>query len=216
MFGTNRKINKFDLCILKDEENNGQKKCHIGGVVSYTVEVDFMNETVDDAVIIYLYFSSQQFNKLAKLIKSQGVDILEVRLSQVSGFYSEWSPSINTNNIKILGDPESQKIIMQDGCEIDPPRLGDVDEFNMTITQRHKLNLKQDLRSVSLDKLFEGSDNYEEEFLEKKKCQNSQRDQDSLILSQLVCNEATFRKLRRPIWLIFIGLCVLLIKFIFW
>jgi len=185
MFGTNRRIKQFGLRIQENKEGGDREGCHIWGCVSYTTEVDFRDETTDDTVEIYLSLSPTQFNTIAELIKTRRADILQVRLGRVSGFYSEWSPSISTNNIKILAASKDQEVIARDGCEIEPPRLGDVGEFNLMVTQRHKLNPKQDLRSINIDKLFEDPNDYEEDVNEEQEYQEFQPDKDSLILAQL-------------------------------
>lgn len=210
MFGTERETKDFKLRISKIDENEDKKdipKCHIWGCPSYTSEVDFIHETEDDAVIIFLYLSGKQFNKIDNLIKNGRIDILEIQLSGVSGFYSEWSPSIKTNNIKILtNDLNFQKFTRKNKCKIDPPRLGNVSEFNITATQRHKMNLRHDIRIIDIDELF--ADPEKEEFDEKK--EENLAAKDSLILSQLAGNEKALKNLGRPIWFIFIILCFLL------
>lgn len=216
MFGTARRIKSFELCISKIEENKDNKdnkdskKCHIWGSPSYTTEIDFRNETTEDIVIINLYVSDQQFYKLVDLIKLGRIDILEIRLNGVSGFYSEWSPAISTNHIKILtDDSKDQKVIMKDGCKIEPPRLGAVGEFNITAIQRHKLNPKQDVGIIDVDQLFEEPEN---EDLDEQNEEKSP-DKNTLILTQLVRNEEALNKLSTPLWLIFMAFCALLIKF---
>jgi hypothetical protein len=210
MFGTNRLLNHLDLKIYKVKEDDNER-CHIWGGVSYTSEIDFRDETVDDYVIIKLGLSPQRFDKIAELIKNQRVDVLEITLSMVSGFYAEWSPSISTSMIKILtnsilGDSQDQEVITLDDCEIDPPRLGDIGEFSMRIIQRNKLNPKQDLRSINIDELFEEPDD-EENLLEEQKYK-----ENSSMLSQLVRNEAALTKLHIPVWFIFIILCIFILK----
>lgn len=208
MFGTNRIINHFRLSIRKANEGGEKPKCSIIGFVSYTSESDFRKEITDDDVYVDLILTPQQFNKIAELIKTKRVDILEIRLRGVSGFYSDWSPSISTNYIKILTDSDEHKVIILENSKIDPPRLGDVSEFNMTVIYRHTLNPRQDLRGINIDKLFE-----EDEDNENYETQESQlRDNSSLVPSQSRSNEISLKKLTIPIWLIFIILCFLFIK----
>jgi hypothetical protein len=54
----------------------------------------------------------------------------------VSGFYSEWSPSISTTSVKVLTTVDQQKIILPPGLEFEPPRLGYVGEARLYINQR--------------------------------------------------------------------------------
>lgn len=211
MFGTNRKIKQFGLRISKTEKDSDEK-CRVWGCVSYTTEVDFREETTDDTVEIYLSLSPDRFNDIADQIKSQRIDILQIGLGRVSGFYSEWSPSISTNKIKILAASNDQEVLSSEGCKIYPPRLGNVGEFNITLTRRHRLNPKQDLRAIDIDKVFDESEYYEEDVTEDQKYQQSQPNKDSLMLAQLIRNEVALARLRTPVWLIFIVLCILLAK----
>lgn len=215
MFGTNRRVKEFGLRIHKLEDDDGKERCSLWGCVSYTTEIDFRDETTEDIVEIYLWLAPNRFNRIVELIKDRRADIVQIRLGGVSGFYSEWSPSISTNNIKILAASEDQKIIFPENCEIVPPRLGDVGEFNISITQRNMINPKQDLRGIDINKLFEEPDDYEEEVYEGQEITESQPDKVSLLLTQLGRNEMALAKLRAPLWLIFIVLLLLLIKWIF-
>ena len=163
---------------------------------------------------LYLWLTPKRFNNLVEVIKAQRADIVRVRLGMVSGFYSEWSPSISTNYIKILAPEEDQKIIRPDNCKIAPQRLGEVGKFNLSIIQRNRINPKQDLRSINIDKLFEESDDYEEEDYDQEHSE-TQPDLSSLMLAKLARNELVLSQLRTPLWLIFIVLLLLLFKLAF-
>jgi len=213
MLGTDRKIKQFGLKISKAAEDNDEQ-CHIWGCVSYTAEMDFRDETVDDTVEIYLSLKPKQFGQIAEQLKSRQVDAFQVRLGGVSGFYSEWSPSISTSNIKILAASDDQEVQIPEGCKIEPPRLGNVREFSLTATERHKLDPKQDLRPIDIDKVFEEVEDYKEDFSEEY--QSPEVDKSELLLAQLARNEVAFSKLSTPVWLIFIILCILLLTVLFW
>lgn len=213
MFGTNRRIKEFGLRIHKLEYSDGKERCSLWGCVSFTTEIDFRNETTDDVVEIYLWLAPNRFNRLVELINARRADMVEMRLGNVSGFYSEWSPSISTNNIKIL--TADQKIIFPENCEIVPPRLDDVGELSISITQRNIINQKQDPRGIDINKLSEEPDDYEDDVYEGQGHTESQPYAASLLLAQLGRNEISFAKLRAPIWLIFVVLLLLLIKLVF-
>lgn len=216
MFGANREIKKFVLHIEKLEDSDAQDRCHIWGSVSYTSEIDFRNETTDDEIHIYLSLAPKRFYKLVDLIKAKRADMLQVYLRDVSGFYSEWSPSISAYNIQVLTDSkEEQKIILPEGCEIDPPRLGQVGEFSISVVQRNIINPKQDFSAIDIDKLFEESTDYEEDFIEPEEAIETQPDVSSQLLAQLERNEKALAKLQTPLWLIFIILFLLLLMWLF-
>ena len=154
-----------------------------------------------------MWLSPQRFNNLAEIIKTQTVDIVQVRLERVSGFYSEWSPSISTSSVKILTGYDDHKVICADDCDITPPRLGQVGEFNLSMVKRCKLNPKQDFRSINIHKLFE-EEEIEETDLEEGFA-ITEPDTNTVLLAQLARNEAATKKIRTPLWFIFILLLLL-------
>lgn len=212
MLGTDRKIKQFGLRISKADEDVDEQ-CHIWGCVSYTDEMDFREETVDDNVEIYLSLKPKQFDQIAEQLKSRQIDTFHVRLGGVSGFYSEWSPSISTSNIKILAASDDQVVQIPEGSKVELPRLGNVREFSLTVTERHKLDPKQDFRPIDFEKVFEEAEDYEDDFAEQH--QAPEVNKSELLLTQLTRNEVTFTKLRTPVWLIFFILCILLLTVLF-
>jgi hypothetical protein len=54
----------------------------------------------------------------------------------VDGFYSEWSPSISTRDVKVLTRGKEQKITLPNSHKFDPPRLGNVGEAELYINRR--------------------------------------------------------------------------------
>jgi hypothetical protein len=88
-----------------------------------------------------------------------------------------------------------------------------VREFSLTVTERHKLDPKQDLRPIDIDKVFEDAEDYEEDFAEEY--QEPEVDKSELLLVQLAKNEAVFARLSTPVWLIFFILCILLLTVLF-
>lgn len=148
MFGTNRTINKFHLCIYKCETEieDDNEKCRMWGEVSSTSEnVNFEVETTDDEMGITLYLSPEQFDIAAETIKAKRINILEIYLARVFGFYSsEWSRMITTEEIKVLTNLECQKVITPHDCKIEPHTLGKIGKCYMRLIQHHKFNLKGD------------------------------------------------------------------------
>lgn len=153
MYGTDREIKKFTLRISKLDDEDAVEFCKVWGCIRHTIEDVDGDETIDDTIQVNMYISSQRFNNIADIIKTQVPDIVQVSLGKVSGFYSEWSPSIHTDSVKILTSYHP-KIEFNEDSGIIPPRLCEVGEFNITIVLRHKLNPKQDLRIVDIHKHF--------------------------------------------------------------
>ena len=209
MFGTGRNLIKFTLRIIKMEEDAAER-CILTGGVSFDYEVDFRDETQDDYMEVYLQLTTERFDLILEAIKNKAPDVVRLRLGRVSGFYSEWSPGISTSHVKILVRGDDQKLIMPDGCDIKPPRLGDVGEFSFSITQRHKLNPKIDLQSLDVDKLFEQGREKDGWGEDVEEIAEKEPDSNSLLSAQLARNEQAISKLKTPLWLIFILLVIAL------
>lgn len=149
MFGTRRAVDDFSLRIIRLDSAGGHEKCHVWGCVSYTSEVDFSDETVDDMVEISIVLSPERFDRLREMLTTQKVVLAKVKLKGVSGFYSEWSPSISTDSVKILTANTDQELTIPEGCAIKPPRLGGVQEFSLTVTLHELPDSSKDSRLVA-------------------------------------------------------------------
>jgi hypothetical protein len=62
-----------------------------------------------------------------------------IHLSGVSGFYSDWSPSIRTDSIKVLANAKDQQLENPENLTFDPPALGHVREFQISIKKEYPL-----------------------------------------------------------------------------
>lgn len=209
MFGTERKTDSFDLRVYRLEDGDTTESCRLWGCVSHTFEIDFQNSKQDDAVEIQLWLSPARFNDLAEVVKTRKADLVEVSLRGASGMYSVWSPSILTRSVKILTADDDHKVVLPEGCAIAPPRLGPVQKFDLVVTQRSKLNPKQDFKRIDIREFFreeaKGVDVVEGRAQE-------QPDSNSMLLTQLTRNELAIAKLRAPLWLIFVLLLLLFLK----
>lgn len=139
MLGTDRNVSKFFLHIeqIPDDED---ERCTAYGVVSYTTEIDFRDVTDDDSLWIYFHFHAATFARYAQRITSAEVDSLTVRVGSVAGFYSDWSPSSTTDNIRILTADSEHKV---EGVPEDVTlhRLGEVGEAELYFARETKLRL---------------------------------------------------------------------------
>lgn len=209
MFGTKRLVHDFALSIHKLEEGQTLERCNIWSCVSYTYDVDFYDETTPDTVQISIWVSSEKFYSLCKALAQREIDIFQVRLKGVSGFYSDWSPSISTSDIKILTADDEHQVLAPEGCKILPPRVGEVEDFELSIVQRRALNIKQDFTPTDVDKLFNEETTEFNAFPENET--NKVSDSNSLLLPQLLANEKTISRLSTPLWVIVIILIIALI-----
>ena len=117
----------------------------------------------------------------------------------------------STNSVKILASDREQKVVLPEGHDIAPPRLGAVEEFELTIVQRSNLNPKQNLRPADISKLFVEDSKAQEPVVIGDPVREEQ-DPNRMVLDQLLRNERAITNLRTPLWLIFILLLLLFFK----
>lgn len=215
MFGTGRPVEHFGLHIIRAKEGEAEQ-CSLWGSVSYTSEWDFENVIEPDVVQIYFRITSEKYDKIIGLIGSRRTDLLSVRLSDVHGFYSEWSPAIRTDSVKILANIEDQKVEIPEGCTIKPPTLGYVGEWDISFVQKSRLDdsvaLDEDGASeaeAGLDE-DEASETYTGDIKPKAVRQGTgEVTGPSLANEQL---EKLLRRLMIPLWAIFAALVYQIIK----
>jgi hypothetical protein len=201
MFGTGRQIQDFRLTIRPLTGDGQEDVCDAWGCVSYTSEVDFRTETSPDVLQISIRVSSERFRELRELVNHVRPDAFTIRIGRVSGFYSEWSPSITTRRVKVLTRGSEHKIEVPENCVVNPPRLGKVGEFALTAVRRNTLRLEQ-----KFDLWDEES--APEEAGSEEHISGSEQNYAALS-AQLAKIQVAFDKLRWPTWLI-VGLLLLL------
>jgi hypothetical protein len=212
MFGTNRVIKKFDLRITQTT-NDEDEHCWLWGCPSYEFELDFRSDITDDDVIVNVSLNAKRFNELARLIEAKQVDIATVRLSQVAGFYSDWSPSISTSQVKVL---TSEHVIDGlEGKDIVPLTIGSVGKFGITLHSINNLKAKLNTKAIEFYRQFEEvADEQETEsslldsigFKQQAIDDNPSREKQLAFYAKLV------KSLKIPLWLIFIVLLLMLGK----
>ena len=79
-------------------------------------------------------------------------------ISRVSGFYSNWSPSIFTNFIKVLTD--SHKIEGFDDSFKIPFLIGEVGSFRLTLNTLNSLNVKHNSQKFDFEQAFKEPELY--------------------------------------------------------
>ena len=103
------------------------------GSVAHTYEIDFRNETADDCLWFYLHVKPETFARYVALIDQGAIDTVLFSVGSVEGFYSDWSPSISTNNVKVLLDGEEHKLDLPPDFQGRPPRLGRVHDARLLL-----------------------------------------------------------------------------------
>lgn len=147
MFGTARKIDDLSLSIYP-KSSADIDDCRVWGGVSYTRDADFRDETYPDYLGFTLYLREEVFAQIAARIDQGAIGGGTLRVDGVEGFYSDWSPSISTHHIKVLTSDEKNHHVQQpESCEIVPPRLGKVGDFDLSLWS-DRLHPKLDPASV--------------------------------------------------------------------
>jgi hypothetical protein len=203
MFGTRRRIDQFGLFIYKAKEGESER-CRLWGSVSYTSEWDFQNVTEPDSVQVYVYLTPEKFDHLMNLVKVPVAAGATIRLSGVAGFYSDWSPSIRTDRIKVLANAKDQQLENPENLSFDPPALGYVREFQISLKKEHPLVLQP--RPTEEDA--------EDEDYEKTQPLSGSDDVQfrSTILSQIASLKKNFGRLQLVLWLILVAVVLHLLK----
>lgn len=192
MFGTGRTISEFTLRVFKAKKDESER-CNIDGVVSYTTEDEFGKETSPDCIEVLLVLSESRFDRLATLIARKENDLATLALSRVAGLYSEWSPLVTANNIKVLVRENLQGMEKPEGCEIEPPTLRNVGQFELSLVTRAEFNIRQDFSTLDVGKVFE--DESENEIVEDNAS-------EQFYMSLIRQCQADISNLKIPLWIL--------------
>jgi hypothetical protein len=139
MFGTDRAVSDFSLWIEAVSEGEAET-CSAYGGVARTQEFDFRIESHPDAISFALYLSRDKFERFAAGLRAGTTTSGWVRVTNVSGFYSGWSPAISTDHIKVLtNDAKGHPVLDKDGQAADVPRLGKVSEIEVFLNNETQL-----------------------------------------------------------------------------
>jgi hypothetical protein len=140
MFGSDRTITDFQLDIRMLTDPTDQERCEAWGSPSCTTEVDFRNVTEVDVVVFHLWLKPESFARYVARIATTTVDRVVLRVKGVDGFYSEWSPGVSTQLIKVLtGDGETHLVETPGGERYDLPRLGHIGQAELYIDAVRRL-----------------------------------------------------------------------------
>lgn len=139
-FGTDRYLSNIDLRVEELPIGEDKERCEVWGSPSYSAEgPDFRQETHEDYLGFHLYVKPETFARFATQISLSAVTGAAFGVGGVPGFYSDWSPTVVTNRVKILSSLRDHKVEIPAGSEIDPPRLGRAREFHLVLSSAHQL-----------------------------------------------------------------------------
>ncbi|MBX5164827.1 hypothetical protein [Rhizobium sp. NZLR4b] len=124
--GTSRPVEQITLRIYKSEDE--REVCALWGSVAYVSEWDFEDVRTPDTLEVQLFLAPSRFEDLAKFIED-GQAKGGITIRHVEGVYAQWSPSIQTDSIKLLGSIEDQNLQIEPGADHIPAVLGKVGHF---------------------------------------------------------------------------------------
>ena len=140
MFGTKREIRDFTLEVRPLGNPEETEHCEAWGSVSYTAEHDFRNVTYNDCICFFLSVKPNTFARYVALIDQSSIDNISFSVGSVDGFYSDWSPSISTDRIKVLLESDEHKFVLPPDFQGNTPRLGRVRDARLLLQRRIELD----------------------------------------------------------------------------
>lgn len=203
MFGTDRTVEKFYLRVQCVDEGATEQSCAAWGVVSYTSEVDFRSKTEDDSLGFELWLTQENFEILRQVhAAAAGDHCIILTIGRVGGFYSPWSPSISTHDVKILARGDQQQVLFPESG-LDVPRLGRIQEFSLHISRRMPLGPWRSYEAPAA----------QEAPVDVEKANPSEAYSDALasIVSEVQHLRSRVDALTLPIWLLVSGLVILML-----
>jgi hypothetical protein len=140
IFGTDRYLRDFQLRIepARDGTSPG---CTAWASASYSSEVDFRTETQSDCLQFTMTLEQGAFDRYVWNLAQGLVDEVALSVGSVDGFYSDWSPGITTDLIKILA---GQEHVVEGADDVDLPRIGHVGEVDLAFVTRRQLRQPED------------------------------------------------------------------------
>ena len=153
MLGTDRVIENFTLDIRPLGSDDEEEECRAWGIVSYDHD-EFHPQTTDDIVGFDLAVKPSMFQLYFDRISAGTAVEVVLVVTGVKGFYSDWSPDIFTQEVKVLCAGDEQQVEMPDGDHHDLPRLREISTALLQINDRRALGTRQRL---------DDADSYEDE-----------------------------------------------------
>jgi hypothetical protein len=233
MFGTDREIKDFAISIYKTDNGDTGKGMSFSGkkidskkenaYFSASIgwqddeDLDLPAHSAEDSLFINVFLKEEKFNKILKYI-NDGVNAKFMRIGHTDGFYNKWTPSIHLEDIKILSDDKSfekdepylQQVEIPKECDITPPRLGRLYDFNIHFSIESNI-------SVDDNNENEDEDDYKDDYETDNPVElESSTDVISYQLSQisdlgLKLSKSSLVALRLPLWIIAITLLLILV-----
>jgi hypothetical protein len=207
--GTEREIQDFSLSIWASKEAH-QDSCSVVAIPSYESEIGFRKRTEKDYLGFEISLNKKYFEELVCAIEAGSADNATMRVKFVQGFYSEWSPSIYTNFIKVL--PPEVTVDGLDAGKFTPPTTNIARDFDLTITRVRQSGPQTSPRltqpaSDFLDRNPDSSQEDKTDVIDSEDSKTGEYFRNSFDLAFKATSGLKF-----PLWAIFLALVFLLLK----
>ncbi len=214
MMGTNRTVRHISLRI-HPVENIEDESCRLWGSVADTIEIDFRDIHSPDCLEFYVGVSKDKFEKIANIALTKSADVINFSISAVHGFYSDWSPSITTDLIKIIAPDNFKNIEFPINQAAIIPKLGSVGEFSLALMTRHTPDLRQDLRPINIENIFGDEYGLDEEVEQEINLIEESRERMHAditgLLAQIALIQNQTYKAIAPLWILITLVLVILV-----
>ena len=149
MFGTDRRLTNFSFILhpavaTDDESEVPEEKCWVTGGVSFADDEDWPRHSMGDFIEFLVYVSPERFDRIERAVIARQVERLLLSVSHVPGLYAPWSPSIDTDVVKVLTRADVHQVAKPEGCEIEPPILGPATEWSIGFVLNRTLIEEED------------------------------------------------------------------------
>jgi hypothetical protein len=141
MFGTDRKVNKFELSIISTSRSlpeDQQEYCDIRGV---QISTPALSEVMEDSIHIFIHVSETRLKEFIRLIENDLIQSASVVLMFVPGIYSIWNPQNRTEPLKVLLEDIGVEGANDSLLKI--PRLNTVGDFNIELITSRKMQTEK-------------------------------------------------------------------------
>lgn len=205
MLGTEREVTEISLRVEPLASEAEVERCKLWGCPSYTTEIDFRDHTFPDMLQLQLSVTPSRFRELSELTTCPHPISLSVLISRVAGFYSDWSPAIGTDKVKILTNEEDHVVADAPSGDGTLSRLGDVGEFTLSLIQHAAVHTPdvtvesdEDASDFDAPSAADVVTTAEVEALQK-------------VLRELAVTRRTVASIRTPMWIVVVLLGLLLL-----
>lgn len=202
IFGTDRIVKEFDVTISVKTDDM-EEACWLIVIPSYESEgANFIKYLEDDFIGFQINLNKDKFNELVNLIENRAIDSVNLITSEVSGVYSDWSPSFTTRSVKVL---TARNVI--EGADVENfegTTASLIGDFNINFATQVPLNVKSNLPSVDFENQF-NEDSY------KIQPQSNSSSPAASKNSQQVLTDLV-GKVKLALWCIFAALVVIILK----